>query len=332
MIMESKIIKVFKMQFTAPVRFGADTPGVGVEKVNMTCHADTLFSALCCEAVLLYGSDGANELFEWADNGKLCLSDLVPFDECNLFLPKPIIIPGARSEKTSIDSTQKKLLKKLKYIPLDSWDDYIAMINGVDELDIEGFGAFAGAYEMLQPKVSVSRIGEDGKPFVAGAYVFKPTCGLYFIARCADDIVCEKIEQLMTSLQYSGIGGERSSGWGKFEYTVEDLPTGFPALQTTTSDNYKMALSCISPDERDLLELPHGYYTLARREGFVLSQSYSVNQLKRKALHMLNAGSCFKNKLNGCVQDVSQDGGHPVYRYGKGMFVEIQVSRGDDAN
>lgn len=325
--MADSIRKVIKFHFTAPVHFGADTPGVGVEKVNMTCRADTLFSALCCEALELFGAAGVQELFEFASSGRIMLSDLFPFDKNELYLPKPVL-SGKQSEAgTAINSVQKKKLKKLKYISLEMWPDYLEMMNGSDKFSVERFESFAGAKEIMHPKVHKQRNGDDSQPFAAGAYTFDKENGLYFIGCFADDAVFQKITTILTSLQYSGIGGERSSGWGKFEISICDLPDDFPEFAVTDEFGYVMALSCVSPADDELGELQRGYYTIARREGFVLSATYAKEQLKRQSLHMINSGSCFSKPLVGTIREVSQKGGHPVYRYGKGLFIVLAGDR-----
>ena len=40
---------------------------------------------------------------------------------------------------------------------------------------------------------------------------------------------------------------------------------------------------------------------------------------------MINAGSCFEDKFVGDVIDVSKDGTHPVYRYGKPIMIGIDL-------
>ena len=316
------ISKVFKLAFSAPVHFGADNPGVGVEKVAMSCRADTLFSALCCEAALIGGDSAVSELVQLA--GGIQLSDLFPYDQTNLYIPKPIIQPKERSEQ-SLDSVQKKQLKKLKYIPIDTWNDYLEVLAGKESCAESGIATFDGAYEVLYPRVSVSRIGEDAEPYVAGAYAFKAACGLYFVARFVDSASLDKVSSLMQSLQYSGIGGERSNGWGKFDLAIEELPPLFPVFADAGKAGDKMTLSSILPTKSDLAYVADGYYTLARREGFVQSATYADKPLKRKALHLINAGSCFENMLEGCIVDVaSNDGAHPVYRYGKGLWIAIE--------
>jgi CRISPR-associated protein Csm4 len=40
---------------------------------------------------------------------------------------------------------------------------------------------------------------------------------------------------------------------------------------------------------------------------------------------MFNTGSCFQEKIKGRILDVSDQGGHPVYRYGKGMFLGVKI-------
>ena len=40
---------------------------------------------------------------------------------------------------------------------------------------------------------------------------------------------------------------------------------------------------------------------------------------------MIKAGSCFPQKLNGDICDVSDNGRHPVYRYGKPIMLGFNL-------
>ena len=54
-------------------------------------QADTLFSALCQEAQKMGGVSDLRKLVRWAEEGKLLLSDSMPYIGETLFLPKPMI-------------------------------------------------------------------------------------------------------------------------------------------------------------------------------------------------------------------------------------------------
>ena len=46
--------KIFKLKFETPVHFGDEKIGTRLEKTNIICHSDTLFSAMCQEILKLF--------------------------------------------------------------------------------------------------------------------------------------------------------------------------------------------------------------------------------------------------------------------------------------
>jgi CRISPR-associated protein Csm4 len=85
-----------------------------------------------------------------------------------------------------------------------------------------------------------------------------------------------------------------------------------------------MTLSVSLPTDDELEKaLDNAQYLLCRRSGFVSSDTYSDNQMRKKDLYVLKAGACIHNRYSGDVYDVSDHiGSHPVYRYAKPMFLK----------
>lgn len=335
---------LYKLRFSTPVHFGADKPGIGIEKTEPTCHADTLFSAICTEAAALFGADAVKELAENAKSGSFLLSDLMPYynekDNCCFCLPKPALQLDSKREKTDSkkkneDSREKKKLKSINFIPVKQWDDYIDFLTGKKS---KFECSFDFADECIYPRVSVSRNGGDGDPYLVGAHKIREDAGLYFIAGFEDDKLRSKVENILKSLGYSGIGGKRTTGYGKFE--IDDDPIELDPENNVYDDDkklaellrvdnakYFMSLSVISPkmEEIDDSILKDSYYSLIPRSGFVASPEYNNSPLKRKPLVMFNRGSCFPKKIEGDVPDVSDRGNHPVYRYGKAIMIGVKI-------
>lgn len=72
-----KSFYILPLHFTTPVHFGSAGHGGGLEMASMTCLADTLFSALCIEALRL-GGDALATLAAKAEKGDIAFSDLLP--------------------------------------------------------------------------------------------------------------------------------------------------------------------------------------------------------------------------------------------------------------
>ena len=92
---------ILPLHFTTPVHFGSAGYGGGLEMAGMTCPADTLFSALCVEAVRL-GGDALAALTAKAERGDIAFSDLLPCrweaGEWQWYLPKPILSMPVKAE------------------------------------------------------------------------------------------------------------------------------------------------------------------------------------------------------------------------------------------
>ena len=52
---------------------------------------------------------------------------------------------------------------------------------------------------------------------------------------------------------------------------------------------------------------------------------YYPHQVKKRLIYAFAPGSCFKVPFAGDIYDVSHEGGHPVYRCLKPMFMEVII-------
>ena len=140
-------------------------------------------------------------------------------------------------------------------------------------------------------------------------------------------------DNIVTSLGLSGIGGKRTSGYGQFEIIDDfELDENSPIKEEkelfkmlNSHSEYYLTLSAFYPNKEEISKLKEGYYSIIQRQGFVQSNTYSTKPLKKLPSCMINAGSCFKNKFNGTIFDVSLNGSHSVYRYGKPIMIGIDL-------
>ena len=180
-----------------------------------------------------------------------------------------------------------------------------------------------GKYAM---KTSVGiRGNEEPEPYRVGAYYFREGNGLYIIAGLQTDECKRLFEQLLESLSYSGLGGKRSSGLGRFEWLERNVPD---VLERRLQNKGKrlMLLSTAMPKEEELMHvLEDATYSLLRRGGFVNSEKYSDQQMRKRERYVFAAGSCFQNIFSGSVITEKNGGTHPVYRYQKALFLEVET-------
>lgn len=336
---------IIRFSFSTPVHFGKSK----LEDGEMCFSADTLFSALFLEAM----KEGKEKLLlEYVQEEKLLFTDAFPFSvkqegskgkkEYCYFLPKPMC-PVERGEEEGREkehSILKKAYKKLKYLSMESLSDYLdGKLDPLEELEKQSFGSF-----FSQEMVRILE-DEDNLPYRVEQFQFAEDAGLYCIFSTEDKDVEDFLIDLLESLSYVGIGGKRASGKGKFSITAgilgeeisekiklagkgeEDSLASDSAgslVKKTKESSYLLLSSAMAKAEEDLESiLEDASYLLQKRSGFIYSESYAKEQRRKKDFFSFQAGSCFKKPFSGDIFDVSDGGNHPVYRYGKAVFMEI---------
>jgi CRISPR-associated protein Csm4 len=177
-----------------------------------------------------------------------------------------------------------------------------------------------------RPRVSVDRRSGASEVYRSAATAFGPDARLavHVLARQAADL--ERIDRLMVVLGETGIGGERSSGFGRFE--CERRPAALPL----TAEPRGLLLSLFWPTPAEVaagvLAAPEGHgYRLAERGGWISSPRWATH--RSRSVTMLAEGSYISNQTTapaGGLADVTPvvplEGRHRVYRYGYGLFLD----------
>ena len=320
--------KLYKLTFKTPVHFGSDIVGSSLEESDFICHSDTFFSALCLEYIKLNGAETIDHFIDFFDKGNLLISSLLPYKNDDLYIPKPsIVIERSDSKNNNEDkednsSSDRKKMKKLNYIKISDIDIYLKHIKGIGDFNFDyEYNNFA-KYSLNQ---KVGLRDEENRLYSLGTYSFYKNNGLYFLLSFSDNEKLKEFEKVLKSLSYSGIGGKRTNGLGNFEYSASDYIEFRNKL--FNDSKYKTLLSLYSPEENEIndIDFNNSFYSLIKRNGFIYSNNYSANLSKRKSLSMFKEGSCFANNINGNIKDVSQNGNHKVYRYGKAFYIGIDI-------
>lgn len=321
---------VMKWHFTTAVRFGNSKGQLADSDYIM--HSDTLFSALCQEALKLGGEAELNKLYALGKEGKLLFSDTMPYIEETYFLPKPLMHIERTEQESS--SVLKKAHKKLKYIPSALYESYIQSLVGKESFDVHAVNDLMHGFAHQDNRVMAGVTGnEDTKPFYVNTWTFVENAGLYVIIGYEQEADVYWLENLMRHLGLDGVGGKRNSGLGKFDiedsiFLADAYSDGLEALQKllTAEGDWQMTLSCTLPTKDELNNALDGAaYQVVKRSGFVHSAEYAAEQRKHNNLYVLSAGSCFKTKFDGDIYDVSNGGNHAVYRYAKPLFMGVKV-------
>ncbi len=305
---------IYKLRFKTAVHLGENN----LSKSSNVIFADTLFSALCTEAIK-EGTEYLDEFVKTVKENQLQFSDCMPYIGDKYYIPKPVkkIDNGENG-----DSSIKKQYKKLKYIPIDQFDEYL---NGkLDPSDTnKNYSDNIGNYEMKTS--SAVRGLDETLPYHVQSFRFKKNSGLYLIVGFEDYDSLDIFDNLLDMLSYTGIGGKKSSGLGKFDIVTGKFPEEFKNRLSKTGKEY-MTLAISLPSDNELetvTDNSNSRYILKKRSGFVESESYSDTFQRKKDIFMFQAGSCFTEKYLGDIFDVKGNGNHPVYRYGKPMWMEV---------
>lgn len=305
---------IYKFDFLAGVHFGNGS----LTEVNNTFYADTLFSALCIEAAKM-NNDYLDKLCDYVKSGRLLFSDGFPYIGDIFYLPKPI----KKVDKTDDrNQKEKKAFKKMEYIPANKLDDYFkGSLSAGDESKY--LNSKLGNYVMKTS--AVVKEGEDTVPFHVQYYRFAENAGLYIILSYDDEEVRGIFDELIEGLSYSGIGGERSSGYGRFEIKVSKMPD-YILNRLVNSSKISMLLSVSLPtnDEMESV-MKDADYVLLKRSGFAVSDKYNEIQRRKRDIFMFKSGSCFSEIYCGDVYDVRTNEEHAVYKYGKALWLGVDV-------
>lgn len=298
---------IYKLDFQTEVHFGMGM----LNESDYTFGADQLFSALFIEALKW---DKHKELYQAVNERRLLFSDAFPYIKGQYMLPKPMIyiepVDKGRSEK-------KKQMKKMKFLPVEELDSFL---NGTMEIvddPMKGLGAY-----QQRTKADV-RNGEETVPYRVGTFLFEEKSGLYVIVAYQDTQALALMEELMESLSYTGIGGKKNTGLGKFILRKTKMPETLLQRLNGTGKRY-MLLSSALPEGDELdMAMEGTSYNLVRRSGYIASPSYADEWKRKKDLFVFAAGSCFEKRFKGNIYDVSIDGRHPVFRYEEALFMEV---------
>lgn len=298
---------IYKLEFSTGVHFGTGM----LNDSDFVFSSDQLFSALYIEALKL---ELEKEFYEEVQEERLLFSDLFPYLGDTYLIPKPIL----KAEDLSREALEaKKHFNKIRFLPAEQLDAFLAGKWLPDRNPAEQLGCF---YQ--QTMASVRQEG-DTLPFHVGTYSFHKGNGLYFILAHKGEKQKDLLETLLNSLSYSGIGGKKGSGLGKFNYFY-GKHTDMITERMEQRTERKLLLSTGLPTEEEMeTALEGASYRLEKRSGFIASEQYADEFRKKKDLYVFASGSCFSHPFHGDIYDVSCGGAHPVYRCAKPLFMGV---------
>lgn len=300
-----------KLSFKTPIHIGYREGAVDL--TDTIIHSDTIFSGIINCYALLYGNEKAKEMTALFLDGKtpFMVSSAFYFVDDEYLMPRPL---NFSLERYTEDIKKDK---KVKYISEG------ALLKGLEKLYIKGEFAFSKdiqkeIYKVEErPRVVVDRFTNATHIYYSSCFRFNEGCGLWFYLDVEDGIKHE-IESAIKLLADEGIGGERSYGYGQFDFSMDKIESG-----VENAEQYMLLSLCI-PNERDDLEKLKAY-GLIERTGYI-SSPYLKS--KRYMLHtMIKEGSILGDKFIGNVVDntPSDFDIHKVIKYGKAFLIPLRL-------
>ncbi len=362
-----------------PFHFGER--GVGMEVTGIAMHADSLFAALCLALRDLYGPKWLEEAFLSAfPTAKrdaappFRLTSLFPFVGDVFFLPRPLVRPRWPGLETEMQWRKKAKAAYVsesvfdyltagraldeKVLPADDKEVEMFFIQGTwlsrDDYDrVAGFENYRGRIRFWEkeeaPRVTVDRRSSASAYYLTGRLVFhqrrgdEQVAGLYFLVEWLNggDELRERVEAGLRALSDTGIGGERSAGYGQFDLAVDDVQ---PRLPDATQSPFFTTLAPYYPRpnevgaEGGVLGRSAAYDLLLRR-GWMSSPDAS--NLRRKLVRLVGEGAVLHalpgRASYGALADATPDifdpeqkqRGHKVYRYGLAFPIGLTADAAD---
>ena len=186
-----------------------------------------------------------------------------------------------------------------------------------------------------RPRVTIDRITNGSNLYFTGRTVFAPECGLWFGVRWLvnQEEMKKDLVNMLKDLGDTGLGGERSSGFGGIVFT-----SGGTITLPDSKNRTWVTLSRYLPREDEMAALQHltSAYTLETIGGWAASPGMADQ--RRRSVNMFAEGSVFGSlvrEVPGQIVDTQPvyivDGqeitpfGHPVWRSGLALAVGFEA-------
>ncbi|PYT28471.1 MAG: hypothetical protein DMG57_14345 [Acidobacteria bacterium] len=347
---------VVKLRPTGPWRIGPDSGER--HDVDSVYHSDSLYSAITgAMSILGFLEDWLSATARNPEGPAVRFSSLFPFqNEIGFVIPPRSVWPPPASTKVR--------WKNARFIPLG----LVGRLFSGQLLDEEGW-AIDGPSQCLVPAgrpgpfrsssragAAVDRLGAGVEPHATACIEFHPGAGLWAVVAFAGqkekERWDERVRAALRLLADSGLGGERSLGWGRSETPefIEGLlpemilpeassrpaPPAEPDQQLEQGGPVELSpavapspsafwlLSLFTPGENDAVDWKRGNYCVVARCGRIESMARSGDL--KKTVNMIAEGSVLLagDGVRGAATDVAPDGfPHPVYRSGFALAIPI---------
>jgi CRISPR type III-A-associated RAMP protein Csm4 len=310
-----------------PWRFGPESGAR--DQVEKILHSDALYAALCSAMQRL------GRLEEWLAGSVHSEDSRVRFSSCFPYTGEHLLITPPRHLWPPPVASNTRW-KGARYIPLTAAASLVAETPLVDDAWVVDSLSecllpagktpvsppfrtavrFGAAVDRLS-RCNIDRHATACLEFAPGAGVW---CGVIFTDKEAYRTWGDPLRACFRLLADTGLGGERSRGWGRSEQPVFDefdlLDGLFPADMPEGMESAYWMLSVFSPGAADAIDWTRGSYDVVTRSG--RAEGAKWGELKRTT-RLVSEGSVLlaTHPPSGTARDVAPaDYPHPVYRAG----------------
>lgn len=336
---------IIELEFDHAVHFGSSVAGFGVEEVDRTCHSDTLFSGIINQLAAIehlipnFNLNGFIEEFNSSKPPFFLSSFGVIKDEYNsteYFIPKPLIEPHIFFKDPSSKEYQKDF-KKIEWISLSDfhkWQKNAVDVETIKKiikgLSVNYLHVLTKAQHAQDRETDNSQLYHSGQLFYG-----KDIYPFFLVEFNSETLSWDWFVKALRLLGMVGLGGRRSSGYGKFLIRkYSPILIGGDESTWPSKTNHKNAIklwekvlshkaktqylfSLLKPKQDDSSD--YVAYSLLPRKGWFYSSS-SYYQMKRKTIYMFSEGSILNKPIEGELVNLSPDGlpenHHKIYRNG----------------
>jgi len=323
---------IIRLRPAGPWRFG---PSSGArDRVDRIFHSDSLYSGLT-HAMLQLGKLG-----EWLSATATAATPAVRLSSCFPYLGEMLMATPPRGTWPPAVSTKVRW-KGARFVPVSAiatllrdkpLDDDRWIVDPESEclLPVEKNVAPSGPFRVtVRTSAAVDR-AEHGKLELhsTACLEFAEGAGLWSMAMFADAASeaewSEPVKAAFRLLADTGVGGERSRGWGR-SAQPEFRPLSDLGLNTPPADAAAYwLLSVYTPAAGDQVDWKRGNYSLITRGGRIESAARWGDE--KQLLRMVEEGSVIFAAAppNGAARNVAPEGfPHPVYRSGFALAIAI---------
>lgn len=348
------------LESDAPFHFGKR--GVGLNETDVTLPADGLFSALCVAFQMAHGTDALTAMLARfpphggeARTPPFRITSLMPTANGIDLMPMPLL--HAKVGEASV--ADRKQWKEIAWVSTQVFQKLVAGQVLADDhevveqhgekvtpytvqddsvwLDYAAYQRFDGETTVLwqtdiRPRVTVDRVSTASTAFSSGGLYFsrRHKAGLYALIRWEidDAVLRRQVEQALRVLGESGIGGERSYGYGQFHPTFTTVKYDLGALGGAYFTTLSPYLP--QPSERTVFD-EHARYQIVLRRGWISAPGHT--HLRRPTIRMVDTGAVLRQlpdrSVTGALADATPDtlqGSLTIYRYGVAWPVPVAAA------